>query len=59
MEEALAPQAHHIAAHRERRRDLIVGQPLGGEQDHFGSKHLEIRQRILAGASFQYPSLLP
>jgi hypothetical protein len=48
MEDALAPQAHDVAAHRECRVDLVVGPTLGGEQDHLGAQNFEIRQRILA-----------
>ncbi|HEY4689927.1 MAG TPA: hypothetical protein VIK33_11475 [Anaerolineae bacterium] len=59
MEEPLAPQAHYIAADRERRADLVVAASLGGQQDHPGAENFEIRQRILAGAVFQDLALFP
>jgi hypothetical protein len=59
MEEALAPQAHHIATDREHGGDLVVGTALGGKQDHLGAKHLEIWRRILARTTLQDLTLLP
>jgi len=53
VEEPLAPQAHHVAADREGRPDLIVGPALGGEENHPGAQDLEIWQRILTRPSFQ------
>src|SRR5207253_3924553 len=53
MEESFAPQAHHIAPDRERGGDLVVGAPLGGEQNYLGAQHLEIWQRILARSTLQ------
>ncbi len=51
MEEPLAPQAHHIAADRERGGDLVVGTTLGGKQNHLGTEeylgtdHYSLEQR--------------
>jgi hypothetical protein len=59
MEEALAPQTDHIASHRERGGDLIIGATRGSEQDYLGAKYLEIWQRILPRAHFQHLALLP
>jgi hypothetical protein len=59
MEEALAPQTHDIATDREHGGDLVVGVTFGGKQDHLGAKHLEIRQRILTRADFQYLPFMP
>jgi hypothetical protein len=59
MEEALAPQAHDIAPHRERGGDLLIRATFGGEQDHFGAENFAIWQRILTRPVFQHNSLMP
>src|SRR5712692_5333482 len=59
MEEPLAPQAHHVAADGESRSDLIIGQSLGGEENHPGAQDFKIWQRILARPTFQDLSFLP
>jgi hypothetical protein len=53
MKEPFAPQAYHIAPDRKRRGDLVVGAPLGGEQNDLGAQHLEIWRRILARSTLQ------
>jgi hypothetical protein len=53
VEEALAPQAHDIAPHRERGGNLVIGTTRGGEKNHLGAENLEIRQRILPRTVFQ------
>jgi hypothetical protein len=56
MEEALAPQADHIASDRERGGDRVVAVSIGGEEDHLGAQHFEIWQRIFADAALQNPT---
>jgi hypothetical protein len=43
FEETLAPHADDLAPGVEPSGDLIVGQALGGKQDHSGADHLGIR----------------
>ena len=38
--------------------DLIVGQPVGGVEDHPGAHHLEIRQRISCRPVFQFMTFM-
>ena len=42
LEKALAPQAHDFAPRMEARRDLVVAQVFGGEEDHLGSVLLSV-----------------
>jgi len=58
VEEALAPQAHDIAPHRERGGDLVIGTTFGGEENHLGAENLAIRQRILTRTVFQHRTFL-
>jgi hypothetical protein len=55
FEETLAPHTDDLTPGVESSGDSIVGQTFGGEQDHPGANHLEIRQRILGGATAQFP----
>src|SRR6266566_2130360 len=57
LEESLAPQTDDIASDGERRRDLVIGVALRGQQDHSGPNHLKIWQRILADPTLQDGSL--
>jgi hypothetical protein len=59
MEEAFAPQAHHIASHRQSSRNLIITPALGSQQDHLGTQYLEVWQRILTRSAFQNLPFLP
>src|SRR5450756_2540228 len=43
FEKALAPQAHDFAPRMQGRRDLVVAQALGREEDHLGANDLIIR----------------
>jgi hypothetical protein len=43
FEKALAPQAHDFAPRMQARRDLVVAQAIGGEEDHLGPDDLIIR----------------
>lgn len=54
FEETLAPHADDLTPGVESSGDSIVGQTFGGEQDHPGANHLEIRQRILGSAAAQF-----
>lgn len=47
LEEPFAPQADDLAAGVETSGDLVVGQALGGKENHLGADHFKIRQRIL------------
>src|SRR5438093_3358281 len=38
VEEPLAPQAHHVAADGESGPDLIIGQAVGGKENHSGAQ---------------------
>jgi len=51
FEDTLAPHADDLTPGVESSGDLIVGQTVGGEQDHSGADHLEVRQRILGGSA--------
>jgi hypothetical protein len=51
FEETLAPHTDDLTPGVESSGDSIIGQTLGGEQDHPGANHLEIRQRILGSAA--------
>jgi hypothetical protein len=59
MEEALAPQAHHIATDGERGSDLVIAPSGGGQQDNLGAEDFEVWQRIFAGAPLQGLAFLP
>jgi hypothetical protein len=59
VEEAFAPETDHIAAHGERACDVVIGVPLGSEQDHLGPEDLIIWQRIFSRATLQDLPLLP
>src|SRR5436309_8802272 len=59
VEEPFAPQTDHVASHRQRGRDGVVGPPVGGQQDHLGPEDGKIWQRILPGASLQRLRFLP
>src|SRR5207244_4694651 len=59
VEEPFSPQTDHVASHRQRGRDGVVGPPVGGQQDHLGPEDSKIWQRILPGASQQRLRLLP
>ena len=54
FEETLAPHSDGLTPGVESSGDSIVGQTLGGEQDHPGANHLEIRQRILGSTAAQF-----
>jgi hypothetical protein len=43
FEEALTPLADDLAGRVQTRRDLVVGQTVGGIQDNPGSHHITIR----------------
>jgi hypothetical protein len=58
MEEALAPQADHVASDVQGCADFIIGLSLGSKQDHLGTQDFEIRQRIFSGTVFQDFSFL-
>jgi hypothetical protein len=58
MEEALAPQAHHITADRECGSDLVIGLSASGQEYDSGAQYLKIRQRIFARTAFQDLALL-
>jgi hypothetical protein len=47
MEESLAPEADHIAAHGESGGDLVVALPFGCEEEDPGPEHLKVWYRIL------------
>ena len=42
-EKALAPKRNHFTAGVQAGRNLVVGEPLGGVEDHLGSLDLKIR----------------
>jgi hypothetical protein len=43
LEKALAPQAYDFAPGMKARRDLVVAQAVGSEEDHLGPNDLIIR----------------
>lgn len=51
--EALAALADHLAMGVEAGGDLVVGDALGGEEDHPGAEDLKVWQRILGGSSME------
>src|SRR5581483_6425648 len=56
--EALAPHGDHLAAGVETRSDLVVCEPLGGQEHHLRAHHIPIRQRIPARPLLQDAPLL-
>jgi hypothetical protein len=58
VKEALTPLTHDVPANGERSSDLVIGESLGGEQDHLGPKDLKVWQRILSGTTFQNLALI-
>ena len=58
LEESLAPLADDFAPGIQALSDLIVGQALGGVEDHLGADNLKIRQRIFCCSAFQFMPLL-
>src|SRR6266852_3533195 len=59
VEEPFAPQTDHVASHRERGGDGVVGPPVGRQQDHLGPEDGKIWQRIFPGARLQRLRFLP
>lgn len=59
LEEPFTPQADDLAAGVETSGDLVVGQALGGKENHLGADHFEIRQRILGGAAVEFTLFSP
>ena len=53
LEESLPPHAHDLASGAEASGDVVVGETLMCEQDHFGPYDLKVRQRILIGSLCQ------
>lgn len=53
FEETLPPHADNLAPGVEPGGNLIVGQALGGKQDHSGADDFKIRQRIPGSAAAQ------
>ena len=54
LEETLSPLGDDFSSCIQALRNLIVGQALGGQENHLGTLHLEIRQRIFACAFGQF-----
>src|ERR1035437_2297941 len=53
IEEAFTPLTDHLAPRLQANGDLVVIHAVGGHQDHLGSNHFEIRQRILCRTTNQ------
>jgi hypothetical protein len=56
-EEALSPHGDDFTASVQSGGNSVVAHAFGGVQDHLGSLHLKIRQRIFAGPAAQLGSL--
>jgi hypothetical protein len=46
FKESLSPPADNLPSSIQAFGNLIIAETFGGEQNHFRSKHLKIRQRI-------------
>ena len=46
VEEPFAPHAYHLTSRVEALRNLVVGETLGGQQNHSCMEYMKIRQRI-------------
>jgi hypothetical protein len=53
VEEALAPEADHVATHRERGRDGVIALALRRQENHLGPQDCIVWQRIFPGTALQ------
>src|SRR5947208_519173 len=56
--EALAPHRDDLAARVQARGDLVVAEPLGGQEHDLSADHIPIRQRIPTRSFLEDASLL-
>ena len=53
LKETFTPEADDLASDRHGRGDLVIGPPVGREQDHLGAEHIEMWQRIFSGTPLE------